>query len=295
VNTEGLKWLMEVVLAVSLLMGASGMVAQTPQFEALERRLASLEKLIEKSSAAREIQSANNADANAKRDEARQHYQEAVSARDKGDETALQQSMYKATNAMFQAVRLAKAPEGPKDQSQWLPYERRLQTVNALRDSYERICKEKTGDKDCRQGLQGIERDIADADAARKAGDLDKATKFLDSAYAHLKVGIEGMRGGETLVRELKFDSPADEFAYEIDRNDTHQMLIKVLVEERLAGKDEMIRKAVERKVAAAAVLREEAEKQAKRGDYDTALKSIDESTRELVRAIRTAGVYIPG
>jgi len=294
VNTEGLKWLVELVLSISLLAGASSVIAQTPQFEALERRLASLEKLIEKSSAAREIQEAGNADADAKREEARQHYQAAVSARDQGDETGLQQSMYKATSAMFQAVRLAKTPDA-QDKSRWQPYESKLQTVNALRDSYDRICKEKTGDKECKKAMESIRRDIADADGARKIDDLDKATKFLDSAYAQLRVGIEALRGGETLVRELNFETPADEFTYEIDRNDTHKMLIKVLVEERLQGKDEMLRKAVEKRVESAQRMRVEAEQQAARGDYDAALKSIDESTRELVRAIRTAGVYIPG
>jgi len=285
---------MELLLSVSLLLGTSSGMAQTPQFEALERRLASLEKLIEKSSAATEIQNAGNADADAKREEARKHYQAAVSARDQGDETGLQQSMYKATSAMFQAVRLAKVPES-QDKARWVPYEQRLQTVNALRDSYERICKEKTGENECEKAMASIQRDMADAEDARKIDNLEKATKFLDAAYAQLKVGIEALRGGETLVRELKFETPADEFAYEIDRNDTHQMLIKVLVEERLQGKDDTLRKAVEKRVESARQIRIEAEEQASRGDFDAALKSIDESTRELVRAIRTAGVYIPG
>jgi hypothetical protein len=56
-----------------------------------------------------------------------------------------------------------------------------------------------------------------------------------------------------------------------------------------------MLRKAVEKRVESARQIRVEAEEQASRGNFDAALKSIDESTRELVRAIRTAGVYIPG
>ena len=39
------------------------------------------------------------------------------------------------------------------------------------------------------------------------------------------------MRSGDTLVRSLNFASKEEEYRYEIDRNDTHQMLIKVLVE----------------------------------------------------------------
>jgi hypothetical protein len=41
--------------------------------------------------------------------------------------------------------------------------------------------------------------------------------------------------------------------------------------------------------------LRAEAEAQAARGDHAGAVKSLEDSTRELVRAIRSGGLYIPG
>jgi hypothetical protein len=44
-----------------------------------------------------------------------------------------------------------------------------------------------------------------------------------------------------------------------------------------------------------AAKLRGEAEGLAKRGDHAGAIKLLEDSTRELVRAIRAGGLYIPG
>jgi hypothetical protein len=41
--------------------------------------------------------------------------------------------------------------------------------------------------------------------------------------------------------------------------------------------------------------LRKTAEEQAAKREFDAAVKTLEESTRELVRAIRAAGVYIPG
>jgi hypothetical protein len=41
--------------------------------------------------------------------------------------------------------------------------------------------------------------------------------------------------------------------------------------------------------------LREQAEGYAGNKEYETAIDTMEESTRELVRAIRSAGVYIPG
>jgi hypothetical protein len=43
------------------------------------------------------------------------------------------------------------------------------------------------------------------------------------------------------------------------------------------------------------AVLRADAEAQARRGDHAAAIKVLEDSTRELVRAIRAGGIYIPG
>jgi hypothetical protein len=41
--------------------------------------------------------------------------------------------------------------------------------------------------------------------------------------------------------------------------------------------------------------LRKQADEQAQRREYEAGVKSLEDSTRELQRAIRAAGVYIPG
>jgi len=94
-------------------------------------------------------------------------------------------------------------------------------------------------------------------------------------------------------VRSLSFTSKEEEYRYEIDRNDTHRMLVTVLLQDKrgAAGVDAM----VERSTLAAAALRKAADEQAARREFDAAVKTLEDSTRELVRAIRAAGVYIPG
>ena len=44
-----------------------------------------------------------------------------------------------------------------------------------------------------------------------------------------------------------------------------------------------------------AAELRKQAEQQASAGDHEAAIKSLEDSTKNLVRAMRGSGVYIPG
>jgi hypothetical protein len=52
---------------------------------------------------------------------------------------------------------------------------------------------------------------------------------------------------------------------------------------------------AVDAAVRESGRLRRLAEQQASRGDFAAGIASLEQSTRELVRAIRGKGVYIPG
>jgi hypothetical protein len=90
----------------------------------------------------------------------------------------------------------------------------------------------------------------------------------------------------------LNFASPREEFEYEVDRNDTHRMLIQVLLADR---KDGAMTPAMQGFVDRAAVLRRQADAQAQAGDHPAAIRTLEDATRELVRAIRAGGLYIPG
>jgi HEPN domain-containing protein len=51
----------------------------------------------------------------------------------------------------------------------------------------------------------------------------------------------------------------------------------------------------VQQFMAKAKRLREQAEQQAEKGAYEEAIHTLEQSTKEIVRAIRSAGIYIPG
>jgi len=108
-----------------------------------------------------------------------------------------------------------------------------------------------------------------------------------------VKTSLESLRGGDTLVRELHFETKEDEYLYELDRNDTHQMLVQVLFAEKMESSP--MRGTAETFINKAVVLREDAESAAGKKKYEEAIELLEESTKELIRAIRSAGVYIPG
>lgn len=269
---------------------ASRLAATKVDKDQLQFNLDSVEKLLTASSAARQIESSRAPEAIARRDRAIEVHKRAREAMAAGDLQRASALLTESRSVFFDAVRLA-APEEVTAKKLEADYKARLESVQALLAAFQRVASEKPGvARGVRETVAEIEGNIGAAARMAQNGHYREGRQELDRAYLVAKAGISGLRSGETLVRSLNFASKEEEFHYEVDRNNTHQMLIKVLVDERKAA-DGMIRDFINR----ALELRTRAEASATRKDYATAVKELEDSTAELVRAIRNAGVYIPG
>jgi len=263
------------------------------QQDQLERRLASVKLLLESSSAARQIEASGNAQALAERAAARVLRQQAEDAYKAGDYSAASARLDQAAQKMFASVRLA-APEQLGAPKQQRDFDSRMESVSALLSAQQRISKEKNLGAKGEQASSALLAQQRSAAALASAGKLEQARALLDQVYLTTKLSIEAMRRGDTLVRSLQFATKEEEYHYEVDRNDTHKMLIKMLLDEKRssnAGLDGMVQKYLEQ----AALLRTDAEGKAAAKDFEGAIGQLEAATRELVRAIRSAGVYIPG
>jgi hypothetical protein len=271
-----------IVLAACLCCGAN-VFAQG----AIEPRLASLETLIERSSAAREVEASPSPEARAARTKAREALQAAQRANASGDAAAAERQLAEARQQMMQAVRLA-APAGRLADQAKVDFERRLESTRALITAQKRVSAEKKTGADA---LRSAEERLAAALESRSAGRMDAARAQLEEAYLISKASLGSMRGGDTLVRSLSFETKEDEYRYEVDRNDTHQMLLRVLLDSRTQTGQAAVAASAQR----ARELRAQAEAAARRGEHAAAVRLLEDSTGELVKAIRGAGVYIPG
>jgi hypothetical protein len=258
----------------------------------VKRRLGSVSTLIEKSSAARQITASGNPDALALRDKARALYQQAQEAYKAGDPGKTTKLLSRAAMSLFRAARLA-TPKQFSEQKAQHDFGLRLASVKALASAQKRIAAEKGMAAKIGPLNDKIAAKIQEATDLAAAGKLDKAGNVLNQAYAMAKVSIEGMRKGDTLVRSLHFATKEEEYRYEIDRNKTYFMLIKMLLEEK---KDRPAVVAMAQKfVARAEKLRKQALEIAAKGDYEGGIKMLEDSNKQVIRAIRSAGLYIPG
>ncbi|HJW26558.1 MAG TPA: hypothetical protein VJ576_16805 [Rhodocyclaceae bacterium] len=260
----------------------------------LNFNMESVGKLLETSSAARQIDGSKAPEAVARREKAREVYKSAKAALEAGDLTKANALLTETRATFFEAVRLA-APEEVSAKKLENDYKARLESVNALLGAYKRVANEKGSNaKSVNETVGQIDKSVAEAAKLAAAGKYKEGRAELDRAYLVAKAGVSSLRSGDTLVRSLNFANKEEEYQYELDRNDTHNMLIKVLVEEKRAT-NPMLDKQVENFVAKAKELRSTAEAAAGKKDHAQAVKLLEESTAELVRAIRNAGIYIPG
>ena len=281
-----------VALCISLLSSVAS-AADTPAYDPLESRLSMVRKLIYESSAARQVQGSGNSVAQDKRREAIALFEQAAAG---GELETRKAQLNQAVATMYESVGLVTHSAGGDaggEEKERRDYANRKSSLEALLAAHERIMKEK-GTPQLHVLLQAeIEEDFQAAESLLAEGKTAEARLHLNRAYEATMLSVEHSRKGETLTRELKFETPQEEYEYELDRNDTHRMLLTVLLDEKL--KDEKIKQRVSGFIDAADGHRLIAVDHAAAGRYEEAIESLELSTNELVKAIRGAGVYIPG
>lgn len=257
-------------------------------------RIQSVEKLLETSSAAQQIKGSDNQAAKEVHRQAMALLEQAKQANSKGDDKQAADLLQQATKTMFEATRMIEK-DGSFLAKELRDFDARKESVQALCGAYEKIAEEK--------GLTSHEEDelhafvhtrVDQAVALRQGNRVKEGRRMLDEAYVAAKVAIEHVRGGETLVHSLNFANSEEEYHYEIDRNDTHRMLVDVLLKEKMS-KNSSARAMVNKFLGKADALRKKADTQASGGEYENAVTTLEMSTKEIVRAIRSAGIYIPG
>lgn len=259
-----------------------------------EARFQTVEKLLTVSSAAKRINASDNGSAKDKLESAMTFFNHAKQAAENGDAAQAESLLGEAAKIMFTATRMVKKDESFV-QKDLRDFDTRLASIDALCDAYDNIRKEKgLGPAESSELYPFVQKRLSDAKMLKQQNRLKEGRKILDEAYVAAKVAIEHLRGGETLVRSLNFETPEDEYHYEVDRNDTHRMLVEVLLKEKISNSDS-VKNMVGKFMVKATELRAKADGQASDGEYDAAITTLEHSTKEIVRAIRSAGIYIPG
>lgn len=253
-------------------------------------RYAFVAKLIEVSSGAKQVRNSTNSEVIMNYQEAREFFAKANNSQDLDK---INMFLNMAIGKMYSAIRLSTSTSFGDEKAK-KDYEQKLKSMDALSDAYNRIAEEKNAQNKAKIVQEQITKHNAAAEVYSKNNNYNAAKNEIDISYNLLKTSIELLRGGDTLTRSLSFANTEEEYHYEKDRNDTHFMLVNLLVNSKLEGKPQKFKDQIFDMTEKATLLQQNAIESFKRGEHKEAVTLLEESTSILVKAIRMGGIFIP-
>ncbi len=121
------------------------------------------------------------------------------------------------------------------------------------------------------------------------AGRLGDANKKMAESYKLAVEEISRLRAGEVVTLALKFNSPAEEFAYEQKRVQSNEILVNMMIADGRADGDK--RRMVDGFVNEAARLKSEAAGHAMNSKHKEAVEAMEKAFVQLNRALQSMGV----
>lgn len=271
--------------------GAGGIPGGLAQKQAFAR------SLVEDAAVAERIKASQDAEALRLFSLAKESYALALGSIKSGDYAAAEQQFNEAMSAMGKARRLAPdaAALAAKQRAE---YAEKLQGVESLEKSYRSYLKSTkrkpgaAGSETDESATLGISRLL---EAARKHAAENRpgdALRALDKAEQVMRSALNRVLGSATLDYALKFETPAEEFAFELERNRSYVELVPVAIAE-YKPKEEA-RQIIEVLVRQSREAVEQARSYAEQKDYQRALASVRSGTEYLMNALGVAGLVVP-
>lgn len=124
-----------------------------------------------------------------------------------------------------------------------------------------------------------------------ESGRLSDANKKLATAYKLTIEEITRLRAGQEIILSLKFDSPADEYVYELKRFASTATMIDMMIAEGRA--DGQKRHLVDSLVAEANELKSSADASADAGQHKQAVDLMEKAVKQLNRALQSMGIPV--
>lgn len=130
---------------------------------------------------------------------------------------------------------------------------------------------------------------VAEANSYAGKNQYENAMQSLTAAERLVTSAIGAMLDSQTIVYDLNFETPAEEYDYERKRYIGYEELIPVAIEERKPN--ESVVKLMDSYVEKGRAQKAEAERRAKDGNYPDAISLMLGATEEIRRALRLAGI----
>ncbi|MFO1352092.1 MAG: hypothetical protein U1F68_16000 [Gammaproteobacteria bacterium] len=261
----------------------------TEQQRQLTNKLKLLEAMVQRSPAAQRIdQSTHSSEAKALLAAARDAFTQARQSLERAELEAATRYLDEGLRAFGIAARSVADP-AQEQESEHQRYDGLHDRIVSFRESFARVLAEKGAATASALNEKEVVARLQQAEILANQGRYREANTALAPALDTLEAALAKARDKETLIRTLDFKSPQEEYAYELERNRSHEMLIQLMNAEQSLPKSS--RAPIEQLVARNRELRARAETLLSAGDTSAAIKALEEGTQQLVRALRLGGM----
>jgi hypothetical protein len=242
---------------------------------------------ISSSAASKRIAASDHVEARAKLLAAQERLSAAQSAFASGNLDDASARSDEAMNLMSQAARLV--PSESVQQLARARHEKLVKGIETLEAAYQAALSE-PGTLDP-SGLDSsrIHKMMDDAKALAEAGKYDESNRILADAMDEISGALSKLHGSKTISYELIFASPAEEYAYELERYRSLEDAIPLAIEQMQPSQADIDN--AEAYINKAKQRRQQADADAKQGYYEAALLQIRDGSLQMETALNALGV----
>jgi len=130
---------------------------------------------------------------------------------------------------------------------------------------------------------------VKEGQALGGKGDYAAANKSLEKAQALITAVLTDMLHAQTVVYDTKFETPKEEYEYELARVENYEELVPLAIEQKQPAQRTL--EMVDEYVKKAAQIKSEGQSIAAKGDYKMAIMAMEAATSNLQQALRLVGV----
>jgi hypothetical protein len=193
--------------------------------------------------------------------------------------------------AVTSATRRLQSSSALSESAQRKTYDEQSEQVATYRGSAADLIRDPKAGEAARALLARIDTLMAEAKQLAAGGRLGEANRKLAETYKLATEEIARLRQGQEVVMSLKFDSPADEYAYEQKRYGSNEIMVEMMINEGKAEGER--RKLVDGFVNEGRRLKREAEQRADAAQYKEALGHMEKANEQMKRALQVLGVPV--
>jgi hypothetical protein len=284
-------------LPTDALLVATAAAAEGPETDhtdkrrLLESKLALLARLVYRTPSVKRIEDSDDSEAKTLLDAARASLDKAKATLALGDlqvaESHLDQGLRRISAAARRSVQTLRDEDSAEKR-----YRQLKERVSSFRQAFEAVAPDRQAEAASLMDEAHLQELVSQAESLAADHRYSQAVTRLTEAAGIVEAALAKARDKETLIYTLEFESPEEEYAYEVERNRSHMMLVELLLAKRSITKP--ARGYILSMVEENEKLRVEAESLAENGETEKAIAKLEDATKGLVQALRIGGMAIP-